>query len=74
MCDDVKRIAYFFLDGALAPDRARDVEKHLNDCTDCDERMTVHRRMRNFIRRRLASLPAPSRLREKLHGIVSRPA
>lgn len=74
MCDDVKRIAYFFLDGALAPDRARDVEKHLTDCTDCDERMTLHRRMREFVRRRLRALPAPARLRERLHAITTRSA
>ena len=66
MCDDVKKIAYFFLDGALAPERTRDVEQHLRDCHDCDDGVAVHRRMRNFVARRLAAIPAPSSLRERL--------
>lgn len=72
MCDDVKRIAYFFLDGALSPDRTRDVENHLRDCSECDDRISIHRRMRRFVRSRLASLPAPARLRERLRRITGR--
>lgn len=63
LCDDVKRSAYFFLDGSLAEDNRRDFESHLRDCTDCDARVTIHRRLRRFLRERLSPMVAPDSLR-----------
>lgn len=66
ICDDVKRIAYFFLDGQVAERKQQDIQGHLNACPSCDGRLTFHRRMREFLRRRLRRLAAPGALRERI--------
>jgi anti-sigma factor (TIGR02949 family) len=73
VCDDVKRIAYFFLDGQLETAKRGDMEGHLGACPDCDGRVTIHRRLRSFVRARLRAIPAPTRLRERLHSVLSAP-
>jgi len=72
LCDDVKRIAYFFLDEQLGDAKKLDVRKHLDDCKDCDDRLTIHRRIRSFLKRRLARFTAPDQLRSRLAGSVKR--
>ena len=56
LCDEVKRAVYFYLDGALDDRRNDDFRTHLDDCPGCDQRMLVHRRMREFVRHRLAQI------------------
>lgn len=63
LCDDVKRFVYFFLDGSLAENNRRDFESHLGHCMDCEARVTIHRRLRRFLRERLAPMAAPDSLR-----------
>lgn len=66
VCDDVKRIAYFFLDGKLGKNRNDDFQSHLHECADCDYRIIVHKRIRVFLKKRLGSKLAPERLRAKI--------
>lgn len=66
VCDDVKRIAYFFLDGKLGKNRSDEFQGHLKECDDCDYRVIIHRRFRLFIKKRLGSKLAPERLRTKI--------
>jgi mycothiol system anti-sigma-R factor len=66
LCDEVKRVAYFFLDGTLAGTKQKAISKHLGLCPECEARTTIHRRIRNFLKRRLARLTAPQRLRQRL--------
>lgn len=66
VCDDVKRIAYFFLDGKLGKNRNDDFQSHLRECDDCDYRVIVHRRIRVFLKKRLSSKLAPEHLRAKI--------
>lgn len=66
VCDDVKRVAYFFLDGALGENKKKEFEKHLSDCPGCDDRVSFHRRVRRFVVKRLKKISAPSRLRERI--------
>jgi len=66
LCREVKRVAYFFLDGTLDEKRKRDFSKHLRLCPDCEKRTTIHRRIRNFLKKRLARLRAPARLKQRL--------
>ncbi len=73
VCDDVRRIAYFFLDGQLEAAKRGDLEGHLTACPDCDCRVTIHRRFRAFVRARLRAIPAPPRLRERLHSAIAAP-
>ena len=63
LCDDVKRVVYFFLDGSLSERRKHDVEIHVSICPDCDTRITVQRRLRSFFRSRLSRVSAPEHLR-----------
>jgi mycothiol system anti-sigma-R factor len=66
ICDDVKRVAYFFLDGTLGKNQQKRISSHLGLCPECEARTTIHRRIRLFLRKRLARLSAPARLRQRL--------
>lgn len=66
LCREVKRVAYFFLDGTLNGKQKRDFNKHLKLCPDCETRTAIHRRIRSFIRKRLARLTAPPSLKQRL--------
>ena len=66
LCDDVKRVVYFFLDGALDERRAQDFSKHLKICPDCEVRTAIHRRIRIFVIKRLTRVSAPARLKQRL--------
>lgn len=63
LCDDVKRVIYFFLDGSLGDSKRQTLEIHLHDCPDCETRVTIQRRLRGFFRKRLAPVTAPETLR-----------
>lgn len=66
LCDDVKRVVYFFLDGSLNEARQQELRIHLTICPDCDHRTTVSKRLRNFVRRRLSNVDAPDHLKKRL--------
>lgn len=66
LCHDVKRVVYFFLDGTLDERHHSDFQHHLDLCADCEARMIVHRRIRVFVRKRLAPLNAPDHLKQRL--------
>jgi mycothiol system anti-sigma-R factor len=66
LCDDVKRVVYFFLDGSLTDHKKHALLIHLSNCPDCEVRISVHRRLRSFIRRRLSPVTAPETLRIRL--------
>jgi mycothiol system anti-sigma-R factor len=66
ICDDVKRVAYFFLDGKLGENKQNDFKTHMSICPDCEQRVSIHRRLRLFITKRLGRDSAPQRLRQRL--------
>ncbi|HET7437164.1 MAG TPA: zf-HC2 domain-containing protein [Thermoanaerobaculia bacterium] len=66
LCNDVKRVVYFFLDGSLGEVKQRDYKTHLSICPDCEKRTTVSRKLRDFVRRRLGRDNAPDRLKIRL--------
>jgi mycothiol system anti-sigma-R factor len=70
VCDDVKRIVYFYLDGQLSERRATDFQSHVHACRGCDDRLLIQKRLRNFILRHLTPVVAPDRLRDRLHADV----
>jgi len=63
LCDDVKRVIYFFLDGSLGEQKRQNFEIHLSDCPDCETRVFIQRRLRVFLRKRLTPVSAPETLR-----------
>jgi mycothiol system anti-sigma-R factor len=66
ICDDVKRVAYFFLDGNLGERKQTDFKTHMSLCPECEQRVSIHRRLRLFIAKRLGRDSAPQRLRQRL--------
>ena len=66
LCDDVKRVMYFFLDGSVSDQKKQHIEIHLSGCPDCETRVTIHRRLRGFFRKRLAPVAAPETLRVRV--------
>ena len=66
LCDDVKRVVYFFLDGSLGARKKQDFDSHLNLCPDCEARTKVSGRLRNFFRRRMAKVAASARFKQRL--------
>lgn len=63
LCNDVKRVIYFFLDGSLGDQKQQALEIHLSNCPDCEVRVTVQRKLRSFVRKRLSRVSAPETLR-----------
>jgi mycothiol system anti-sigma-R factor len=70
LCDDVKRVVYFFLDESLGSQKKRDIETHLSKCPDCETRVVVQRRLRAFVRERLTPMQAPEHLRSRLSETI----
>jgi mycothiol system anti-sigma-R factor len=66
LCNDVKRVVYFFLDGSLGDSKKQAFEIHLKDCPDCEVRITVQRKLRSFLQRRLGRVSAPDTLRVRV--------
>lgn len=66
LCDDVRRVVYFFLDGSMGDLKQQDLKKHVNLCPDCESRVRLQRRLRDFVIRRLSRDEAPERLRNRL--------
>jgi mycothiol system anti-sigma-R factor len=66
LCEDVKRVVYFFLDGSLNETKKKDFSSHLNLCPECEARTRISGRLRNFFRKRMARVSAPARLRQRL--------
>jgi mycothiol system anti-sigma-R factor len=66
ICDDVKRVIYFFLDGQLGDQKQQDLKGHLNLCPECDRRATISRKLRTFVQKRVARIEAPDHLKTRL--------
>ncbi|MEO8036569.1 MAG: zf-HC2 domain-containing protein [Acidobacteriota bacterium] len=66
ICDDVKRVIYFFLDGQLGEKKQQDFNSHLTLCPDCERRAAIQRRLRGFVQHRLARITAPDHLKTRL--------
>ena len=68
LCNDVKRVVYFFLDGSLGDKKKKDFSNHVNLCHDCEARMEIQRKLRDFLHARFNRLAvdAPERLKTRL--------
>lgn len=70
ICDDVRRFAYVFLDEELPTERCAEFARHLEECPGCGDRVTIHKRLRAFVRARLGRRSAPAPLRERIHAAL----
>ena len=66
VCDEVRRVVYFFLDGSLGQQKLMEFTHHIEVCRDCEDRTTVSKKLRSFIRRRLSPVGAPEHLKIRL--------
>ena len=66
LCDDVRRVVYFFLDGSLGERKLTEYQIHIQRCHDCEARTTIQRKLRDFVRKRLSPLAAPEHLKVRV--------
>jgi mycothiol system anti-sigma-R factor len=66
ICDEVRRVVYFFLDGSLGDRKLLEYQSHLEICHGCEERTTLSRKLRNLVRKRLTPMSAPDHLKIRL--------
>jgi hypothetical protein len=68
LCQDAKRVVYFFLDGSLGEKTKSEFHNHVTICPDCESRTTLHKRLRSFIQGRFSRLStvAPERFKLRL--------
>ncbi len=71
-CADVETLVQTRLDGELADEDARALEKHLAGCSTCNEHAAEAAHFHNELRSALAPPPAPSQLREQLDLALDR--
>ena len=66
LCNEYRRVVYFFLDGSLGQRKVLEFETHLEICRDCETRTAIHRKLRDFVRKRLSRVTAPEHLKVRL--------
>jgi mycothiol system anti-sigma-R factor len=66
LCRDVKRVVYFFLDETLGDRSKQNFSSHVGVCSDCDQRVRVHSKLRSLVKSRLARVVAPEHLKTRL--------
>jgi mycothiol system anti-sigma-R factor len=65
-CEEAARQFFAYLDRALAGDSLQALEKHLEDCLDCCDRLQFSRRLDAFVKERLGDEPLPEGLEARL--------
>ena len=66
ICSEIRRLAYFYLDGTVGSAKAASIETHIERCPDCGTRLAIHRRLREVVRLSLKPLSAPEGLRDRI--------
>lgn len=71
-CDEVLRELQVYLDGELPADQARDIERHLSDCSPCLDRQSFQSRLRTLVRERCGRVEAlPEGLADRIRRAIS---
>jgi hypothetical protein len=65
-CEEAARQFFAYLDRALEGAPLEALEKHLEDCLDCCDRLQFSRRLDAFMRERLGEAPLPEGLEVRL--------
>jgi len=72
-CEEAARQLFAYLDRALEGAPLEALEKHLEDCLDCCDRLQFSRRLDAFMRDRLGEAPLPEGLEVRLRQGLLRP-
>jgi len=65
-CEEAVRQFFAYLDRALEGELLEAIEKHLEDCLDCCDRLQFSRRVDAFVRARLDETPLPEGIEARL--------
>jgi hypothetical protein len=65
-CEEAARQFFAYLDRALEGAPLEALEKHLEECLDCCDRLQFSRRLDAFMRERLGDAPLPEGLEVRL--------
>jgi anti-sigma factor (TIGR02949 family) len=65
-CEEAARQFFAYLDRALEGAPLETLEKHLEECLDCCDRLQFSRRLDAFMRERLGEAPLPEGLEARL--------
>jgi anti-sigma factor (TIGR02949 family) len=69
ICDEIRRLAYFYLDGTVSSAKAASLESHVVHCPECGARLAINRRVREVVQLSLRPLQAPERLRVRVQKV-----
>jgi mycothiol system anti-sigma-R factor len=65
-CEEAVRQFFAYLDRALEGEPLTTIEKHLEECLDCCDRLEFSRRVDAFVKTRLGDAPMPEGLEARL--------
>ena len=65
-CHEIRRIAYFYLDGTVGSEKSVTIETHLEECPECGARVKIHQRVRELLKVRLGKVAASPSLHARL--------
>jgi anti-sigma factor (TIGR02949 family) len=65
-CEEAVRQFFLYLDRTLEGEPLDAIEKHLEECLDCCDRLQFSRRVDAFVRARLGEAPLPEGLEERI--------
>jgi anti-sigma factor (TIGR02949 family) len=65
-CEQAVKQFFAYLDRALAGESLEALEKHLDECLDCCDRLRFNRRLDAFVKARLGEVPLPQGLEARL--------
>lgn len=71
-CEQAIQQLFAYLDRALEGESLHALERHLQDCLDCCDRLHFSRRVDAFVKERLAEVRVPSGLEERLRHDLQR--
>ena len=66
ICHEIRRIAYFYLDGTVGSEKSVTIQTHLEACPECGVRVKIHQRAREVLKVHLGNVTAPLSLRARL--------
>ena len=71
-CEEAVRQFFAYLDRALAGENLESLEKHLDACLDCCDRLQFSRRLDTFVKERVGDSSLPEGLEDRLRRSIAR--
>jgi hypothetical protein len=69
-CDEAVRQFFAYLDRALAGEPLDALERHLEECLDCCDRLKFSRSLDGFVKARLGETPSAHGLEERIRRAI----